>query len=265
MAKINWTNSGGGDFAIGTNWSTGTVPGQSSIANINAAGSGTYTVTSSGNETVLAITTIPTATLDLSGAPGTNFTALAGTGVGANAGTITVENGAVFTVGGTVKNSGIINLSGMLSLYSDTILEGGGKLTLSNNLGVPNVGGEFSPVTLTNVDNVISGFGNVGVPLVNESKGVIDANASHQLLITGTGNSLSNAGVLESTSTGGLVLDAIPITNAASGVIGAFGAGSTVSLEGTGTTVSGGTLESGSGGEILVYGGVTLDGSMVTR
>ena len=106
MAKVNWKNSSGGDFAIGTNWSTGTVPVSSSIANINAAG--TYTVTSSTNPTVLAITTIPTATLDVTG--NSTFTALAGTGTGANAGTISVETGAVFTVGGTVKNSGIITL-----------------------------------------------------------------------------------------------------------------------------------------------------------
>ena len=77
MAKDNWTNSSGGDFAIGTNWRAG-VPGSSTIANINAAGAGTYMVTSSATETVLAITTIPTATLYLSG--NGQFTALAGTG-----------------------------------------------------------------------------------------------------------------------------------------------------------------------------------------
>ena len=131
MAKVNWTNSGGGDFAIGTNWSTGTVPVSSSIANINAAGTGTYKVTSSVNETVLAITPIPTATLDVTGG---NFTALAGTGVGANAGNIIVESGATFIVGRTVKNSGIITLNGTgeLALRSDTILQGGGKLSLSD-------------------------------------------------------------------------------------------------------------------------------------
>src|SRR6516162_1988598 len=107
MAKINWKNSGGGDFANASNWSTGTVPGSSSTANINATG--TYTVSSSVNETVLAITTIPTATLDVTGG---NFTALAGTGTGANAGNISVESGAIFTVGGTVKNSGTITLKG---------------------------------------------------------------------------------------------------------------------------------------------------------
>ena len=131
MAKIDWTNSGGGDFAIGTNWNTRTVPVSSSIANINAAGTGTYTVTSSVNETVLAITPIPTATLDVTGG---NFTALAGTGTGANAGAITVESGAFLTVGGTVKNSGVITLNGTgeLALRSDTILQGGGKLSLSD-------------------------------------------------------------------------------------------------------------------------------------
>ena len=120
MAKDNWTN-GGGDlvFSNRLNWSSG-VPMSSSIANINAIG--TYTVTSSVNETVLAITTIPTATLDLTGG---SLTALAGTGVGANAGTISVESGAVFTVGGTVKNPGIIALNGfgVLSISRDTILE----------------------------------------------------------------------------------------------------------------------------------------------
>jgi hypothetical protein len=106
MAKDNWTNTSGGDFAVGTNWSSG-APVSSSTANINATG--TYTVSSSVNETVLAITTIPTATLDVTGG---NFTALAGTGTGANAGNISVESGAIFTVGGTVKNSGTITLKG---------------------------------------------------------------------------------------------------------------------------------------------------------
>jgi hypothetical protein len=73
---------------------------------------------------------------------------------------------------------------------------------------------------------------------------------------------LTNAGLLESTSTGGLVLEG-QITNTASGVIGAFGAGSTVTFWGNGreTTVSGGTLKTGSGGEILIGRDVTLDGS----
>ena len=255
MAKVNWINSGRGDFAIGTNWSTGNVPGPSDIASINAP----YTVTSSANETVLAITTSPTATLDLTAG---NFTALAGTGTGANAGGISVESGAFLTVGGTVKNSGIITLNGtgFLSFSRATILQGGGKLTLSNNLGNQNLNINGGFQTLTNVDNVISGSGYIDGSLVNESKGVIDANGSSNYLSVNWNSPylLTNAGILEATSTGGLLLGG-SITNTASGVIGALGAGSNVTIQGGGT-LSGGTLETTSGGQILITA-ETIDGS----
>jgi hypothetical protein len=112
--------------------------------------------------------------------------------------------------------------------------------------------------TLTNVDNTISGSGYIGVPLVNESKGVIDANGSSNNLSVSGPYSLTNAGVLESTSTGGLFLNAIPITNTASGVIGAFGAGSNVTIQSG--TLSGGTLETSGGGKIILQS-ETIDGS----
>jgi hypothetical protein len=242
MAKVNWINSSGGDFGTGSNWSTHTVPGPSDIANITASG----TVTSSSNPTVLAITTTPTAKLDVTGS--SSFTALAGTGVGANAGTIAVETNSDFIVGGTVRNSGIIaiNNTGVLLIARDAILQGGGQVTLSRTLsGTPTIEGN----TLTNVDNVISGFGNIeNTAFVNQTKGVIDANGTGELVIElapgplpGSVNSLTNAGLLEATSTGGLFLINSPINNSASGVIGAFGAGSTVTL--SGSTVSGGTLK----------------------
>jgi hypothetical protein len=276
MAKVNWKNSNGGDFGIGTNWSTGNVPGSSDTANINAVGTGTYTVTSSGSPTVLAVTTIPTATLDVTG--NSVFTALAGTGTGANAGTINVETGSVFEVGGTVKNTGIISLNGgihysggyiigALEIARDTILQGGGKITLTS------VGGQPSSIlgsTLTNVDNTISGSGQIGgseqinVALVNENNGVIDANSGALTIYGG----VNNAGLLESTSGAGLVLQG-PINNSASGVIAAFGAGSNVTLvpevRGDGVLIkpgilSGGTLETSGGGKIILDG-ETIDGS----
>jgi hypothetical protein len=251
MTKINWTNSSGGDFANASNWSTDTVPVSSSIANINATG--TYTVNSSANETVLAITTIPTATLDITVRP---FTALAGTGTGANAGMITVEDGGTFRVGGTLKNSGIITLNGTgeLVISRDTILQGGGKLILSGSTDNTSLFG--NNVTLTNVDNVISGVGNFSPGIfVNQTNGVIDANGGGPLIVSTV--SMTNAGVLEATSTGGLILGGGSINNSASAVIGAFGTGSTVTVE---NTVSGGTLETGSGDVILVDNAI-LDGS----
>src|SRR6516165_5973821 len=205
MAKINWTN-GDGDlvFSNPLNWSTGAVPGSSSIANINATG--TYTVTSSASPTVLAITTIPTATLDVTG--NSTFTALAGTGTGANAGTIKIETGSAFVVGGTVKNSGIISLNGngnaLLGIARDTTLQGGGKITLSGPYSqIADDSPSGSGATLTNVDNVISGSGAIYVRLVNQNNGVINANQSGALQIA---YGVTNAGLLESTSTGGLDL-----------------------------------------------------------
>jgi hypothetical protein len=203
---------------------------------------------------------------------GSYFTALAGTGVGANAGTITVETGSVFVVGGTVKNSGIISLNGIaganaaLEIARDTTFQGGGKITL---LSGGNQIRDVSPsgATLTNVDNTISGVGYISTnaPLVNQTNGVIDANGSGLVIQV---SSLTNAGLLESTSTGGLVLQG-PINNSASGVIGAFGAGSNVTLEPenpNGTviepgTLSGGTLKTSGGGKIILQDGETIDGS----
>jgi hypothetical protein len=94
---------------------------------------------------------------------------------------------------------------------------------------------------------------------VNESKGVIDAidaigNGTGSLYLQA--NSLTNSGLLEST-TGGLFLGS-PITNTASGVIGAFGAGSRVTIQSG--TLSGGTLETSGGGQIVITH-ETVDGS----
>jgi hypothetical protein len=196
------------------------------------------------------------------------FTALAGTGTGANAGTITVDGGSHFVVGGTVKNTGTISLVGggypILGIARDTTLRGGGKITLSNPASQI---ADVSPsgATLTNVDNVISGTGYISVAFVNEKNGVIDAVAGNggNLRVGGRGYPVTNAGILEATSAGYLDLQG-QITNTTSGVIGAFGAGSTVLLDGNlgsggaPASVSGGTLETGSGGEILVYGDGTI-------
>jgi hypothetical protein len=131
----------------------------------------------------------------------------------------------------------------------DAILQGGGKLILSNSSGSTNIfGNGTGNSTLTNVDNTISGFGTINETLVNQSKGVIDANSSgSSLFLYGM---VSNAGTLEATSGGGLaVLNTI--TDSSSGVVGAFGVGSTLNVA---ASVIGGTLETSGGGQIQVTG-----------
>jgi hypothetical protein len=266
MAKINWTNGSGGDFANASNWSTDAVPMSTSIANINAAG--TYTVTSEADETVLAVTTASTATLDVTNGL---FAALAGTGLGANAGTIKLEGPGTFLAGGTFNNKGTIAVSGADGgwiLLRDTTVAGGGSLSLSDSFLLDRA----NTLTFTNVDNTISGTGSIYVmQLVNEARGVIDANGTDPLSITtwtGTPGTVVNTGTLEATGQGGLGIND-NIKNVG-GVIEAVGIGSVVHLE-AGSTITGGTFQTADGGVIQAEGGnnsrpspgasLTLDGT----
>src|SRR5207248_3028213 len=107
--------------------------------------------------------------------------------------------------------------------------------------------GTVSDVTLTNVDNIISGAGHLGdgvMVLVNE--GTIIATGTNVLEIdTGT-NTVSNSGTLEATGSGGLVVDS-NVDN--SGLLWAHGANITLngSVTGSGTALMDGvaTLEFG--------------------
>ena len=87
--------------------------------------------TVSDNPTVGSIATSKGATLDVTGG---TFTATLGTGIGVNAGTIVVGNGATLTLGGRFVNSGSVAISGASSptrLELDGVGISGGKLQTS--------------------------------------------------------------------------------------------------------------------------------------
>ena len=96
--------------------------------------------------------------------------------------------------------------------------------------------------------------------LDNQAAGKIDAdNASASLTLNPV--SISNAGVIEATGKGGLLISQTTITQSNSGVIGATGIGAVVTL--AGVTVYGGSLTTADQGLIAIGGGTnTLDGSM---
>src|SRR5205085_1451615 len=142
-----------------------------------------------------------------------------------------------------------------LRITDGTTLSGGGSITLSDNglgriYGTLNSGAE----TLTNVNNTISGAGQIGfsnsIEFINQSAGVIDAtSASNALIISPTTNSplvsangggFVNQGLLEVTDAGGLVLSVGQFNNKG-GMIEAIGSGNNVYLENN-VTISGGTL-----------------------
>jgi T1SS-143 domain-containing protein len=129
-----------------------------------------------------------------------------------NAGTMVISDGAVLPMSGEVDNTGAIQIN---STGSETAFEiirhgltllGGGEVMLSDSSENVIFGSDPS-VTLTNVDNTISGAGQLGdgqLTLVNE--GTINA-TGHNALVVDTGdNTIVNTGTMEATGSGGLVV-----------------------------------------------------------
>jgi hypothetical protein len=127
-----------------------------------------------------------------------------------NAGTIAIGDGAVMPMSGTVTNSGTISLastgqSTVLQLIQNGItLQGGGHVVLSDSAG-NEISGTLPSVTFNNVDNVISGAGNLGGGSMSLANGgTIIADGVNALVIdTGT-NAVVNTGTIEATGLGGL-------------------------------------------------------------
>jgi hypothetical protein len=156
---------------------------------------------------------------------------------------------------GTINNSGTIEIdstSGQseLELIEHGItLQGGGQVTLSDS--TQNIlCGTAPDVTLTNVDNTISGAGQLGagqMTLVNE--GTIAATGANALLIDTGPNLVFNSGTLEATGSGGLmVMGAVENTGTL------WADGGKVTVDGA-VTGNGNALISGSG--VLEFGGAS--------
>jgi hypothetical protein len=167
-----------------------------------------------------------------------------------NTGAMTIGDGAILPLSGVINNTGSIALNStgsetdlQLIRYGIT-LQGGGQLTLSDSSGNAIIG-TASDVTLTNVDNTISGAGQIGggqLTLVNG--GAIIATGANALVIDTGANVIANAGTLEATGSGGLIVNSA-VDNA--GLIWANG----------GDIVFNGSV-SGSG-DALINGNATID------
>jgi uncharacterized protein with beta-barrel porin domain len=140
MATFHW-HVGSGDWKTAGNWNPSGPPTSTDDAVIDAAG--TYTVTTSQNESINNLTLVSTATL-------------------------LVGNNTQFTVDGTtISNAGAIALNSagnntyLIINSAGVSLSGKGAVTLtdqSNNF----VEGAAAADVLTNVDNTISGAGQLG-------------------------------------------------------------------------------------------------------
>ena len=187
-----------------------------------------------------------------------------------NKGTLQVNDQTRLGLAGVINNTGLISEnqtsnSGSTQIHiasQNVTLQGGGKLTMSNN-SLNQIFGNAATDTLVNVDNTISGAGAIGgganMFLVNQTKGVINANQSVALTVRTDGNIITNAGTMEGTSTGGLVLWNTAFNNAG-GTIEALGAGAHVDL--LSAYIEGGILTTATGGVIKTTdnGSSALDG-----
>ena len=185
-----------------------------------------------------------------------------------NDGTVVVDQGTALTLLGTIGNAGTILLQSFGygtdltigpggSTPGTVTLTGGGNVVLTDN-GNNAIAAAISGDTLINLNNMISGAGQIGpgaLVLVNDS--TIDATGGNALTID-NGNVVTNDGLIEATNSGGLTINnATTIDNTGGGTV--LAAGGNVFLNGA--TLRGGTLNSTAGFSIVEAGTATLDGS----
>ena len=179
-----------------------------------------------------------------------------------NANSIVIGDKAVLPLAGTVNNSGTIELAStggqarLQVLSNGLTLEGGGHVELSDGNGNIIVG-TTPDATLTNVDNTISGAGQLGEgQLTLHNQGTIIASGSNALTIDTGANEVVNSGTLRATGSGGLVIHS-DIAN--SGLLWANGGNVTTdgNVSGTGSVLIDGVATFEMAGAFS--GNVTLD------
>ncbi|MER9426870.1 Ig-like domain-containing protein [Mesorhizobium sp. M0317] len=154
-----------------------------------------------------------------------------------NAGPMSIADGAIMPVGGAIDNTGTIALNGAGSttqlevIASGITLHGGGQVVLSDS-DANVIFGTAADVTLTNVDNTISGAGQLGGGSLSlDNLGTIIATGSHALVIDTGGSTVVNSGTLEATGSGGMEINGA-VAN--SGLIWANGGDVTIGGQVTG-------------------------------
>ena len=251
-----------------------------SVSISNATVTGATITTLNGGEMGLSSSTIQGGVLHIgSGFINAGNNTLDGS---TGAGAVTIQGTFNSIIGNTLL--GVINNQGnilapsgaggsnFLTLAGDTVLQGGGTVTLANSGGG---GTSFIDGThvLTNVDNTIQGAGQIGdgtfgfPTLINQAAGTINANVSGQELEI-NGVFTSNAGLMEATGGGELLLFNSIVANEGGTILAN---GGSVILNATPLTNDGGTVQVTAGSLLQVLapftqtGGKTqVDGTMLT-
>jgi len=197
-APITWKAGVTGNFAVGSNWTTGQVPGQYNDVLITAPASQFYFAESSSAETVNSVSTGANASLAVMGG---TFVALNGTGLGSNAGEIYAGPGGIFQSNNAINSTstgilyadgGVMNL-GIVNGGS-AFIDAGGKIVLSsasNSTNVDFYNGGAGTLYLSHPSSFAGTVQNLGVgdyidlPNINASNASLSYNsATHILTVT---------------------------------------------------------------------------------
>jgi len=248
---VTWISPSSDFFQIGSDWDTGNVPTASNTVVINVpsnAVSSPLIVTINQSQTVGGLIIGPGVILEIIG-------------------------GATLTAANQIQNAGIIEfVDPTLSISGTLFLSGGGMVAM------PGVSGSTDNTanliiaakagsTLVNVNNTIIGGnatigqGDGALSLVNQAGGTIEATSnipatlltpamsSDGIIILNTGNTISNAGLLEATASGTLDVKDAAINNTGSGSLG-------IVVDSTSTLlVDVGALQLIGGGQVALNGG----------
>jgi hypothetical protein len=231
---------------------------QSTMVNDNADG---VIQANDGSQVTLQSATIIGGTLKLGGAgsgffhtvdSGSVFDGTTAAGAVNNTGLVNIDNNTALTLQGSIANTGTIalnstgNYTSLVIDLTNVTLNGGGALSLST-IGTNLIYGSTAGSTLTNVDNTITGGGQLGngkLTLINQASGVIQAFGGAALVINTGSSVMTNSGLIEagdaSGDAGTLNIVGTTINESTGGVILAND-NSTVNL--IDATLVGGTLQ----------------------
>lgn len=213
MSLSSWNKAVSGNYDNPAKWSAGVPDLPTSEADLLATGK-PYTVTAGGIHGIGELDIGADATLAIV----TELVFIVSPPNGAivgliNLGAIDIGLGSQMVVDDSeIFNDGAINVDGAGSEFEVDApvfeLSGGGVVTLNDGAAIVAF---FGPDTLDNESNTIAGSGAIGdcasLTLLNGAQGVIDANGAATLTLdTGT-NVIQNAGLIETTGSGGLVIE----------------------------------------------------------
>ena len=179
---VNWTNADGGNWDVGANWSSGSVPDSGDDVVINTPSPATITIQAGDIEAVASLVTAAGDTLSITGGSLT---------VGAGASTL---NGPLAMTGGSLTASGLgttLTATGTTTISIATLVAASGA-----SLALPAATGLLAAnITLNDGTSVTILGTQMSMPAAGTSGGTINVPSSPQLTVT-----LQNSGTLTSTT-----------------------------------------------------------------